>query len=620
MCGFSGIVGKDIFSDSKLTSKFNELKELSYKRGPDDQHSEFFDHCFLHFNRLSILDLSIQGRQPKRTPNQEWAMVFNGEVYNHLEIRQKLLPNTDYKSHSDSETILHAIEQWGFDACIQQLNGMFAIAAYHFPTNQLFLARDFVGIKPLYYGLFESKIGFSSQFDQTALLIQSQEALKINPEGMRDYIQLGYMHPPSTIYHNIFQVLPGEIIQFSIDGKIEKRRYYLLEKDSKVQYDEDNLEQLESILHNSVQSQMLSDVPLGSFLSSGIDSTLVTGFASKINHNIKSFTCGMKDFEGDEREKAAEYSSILGVENIAEEISFDQLLDTIDQAIEAQTEPFGDFSSVPTYLITKVARKHNIVVLSGDGGDELFWGYPRWQRLVQYHSSFSLPILARRLIWKAKNIMGAKTPPHGIFEFEKISDWVLNAHSLNNIHTMNSLMGKYSNSEGVKDIYQYSQQKDKKKFRNWLRWNEFYGHLQRVLVKVDRMSMANSIEVRVPFLDKNVIEYAWSLDSEFGISHNTTKKNLKSLLLKFIPKEKINHKKLGFSAPIDEWLHGPLKEKVYDALLNNPIYGSEYLNEVFLKQYVTDYFKGKNNNSWGIWILYNWQVWGKKMEKHQHNI
>lgn len=611
MCGFNGVFGNNIINNISIKNSFPKMGEMSFSRGPDDHYSKFLDHCFLHFNRLSILDLTESGRQPKVSKNGKWNLVFNGEIYNHLEIRNKLKNKEDIVSHSDSETLIHAINELGLIETVKMLNGMFAIAAYDKENNELWLIRDFAGIKPLYFGT--SKTGltwFASQFDQVVYGISRTEDIELNASGMRDYLQLGYMQAPKTIYNQIEQVLPGEIVKISIENKIEKIQYLSFPQTSLNNEEHKNeKDEFYQTMTQSVSDQMLSDVPLGAFLSSGIDSPLVSAFAGKINKSIKTYTVGLVGFDGDEREGAKEYADILGLENCSLTIDPKALEDAIQKSIQYQTEPFGDYSSIPTYLITQKAREYNTVMLSGDGGDELFWGYPRWNTYLKEYNRYKYPMIVRKIETYLSKKMGRKKS-YGPSSLSSPGEWVLEGQSHNKLDFMNALMPNSTNTSELKNLFAFEYGKSKEEFRNWLRWNEFYGHLQRVLVKVDRMSMANSLEVRVPFLDKRIIEFAWNLKSNYGKVDFENKKFLKEILYTFISKEKVNKKKIGFSVPIDQWLKGILAEDVKKLLLHTPFYGEKYINKSELHNYINDYYNGKHSKSWGVWILYCWQKWG----------
>ncbi len=608
MCGFIGAFGA---VNSLSGETLFKIGRMAKHRGPDDTGFWADEHYKVLFNRLSIIELSEAGHQPMSVPSGNWVIVFNGEIYNHLDLRERL-PKFNYRGTSDTETICHAVETWGFEKTITELNGMFAIAAYNQAEKTLSLARDFAGIKPIFYSIGTEHVWFSSQFNQ---VVEGIGKGKVNlcRSGMRDFLQLGYMQAPETIYREIKQVVPGEIVSFDFRKRKVHKRYYELPRfgHANGQASLNGHERFGHLMTNTVRDQLVSDVPVGCFISSGIDSALISGYASRSSKKIKTFTIGVDGDADDEREKAAEYSRAMRIDHLSTNISPDAILGAVDESIRLMGEPFGDCSSVPTYLITKSARKHNTVMLSGDGGDELFWGYPRWNTYLKNYGRFKLPRLVRR----AQRYLSANRDgnyAYGPGFMETPGEWVLNGQSYNNADIMDGLMPGSRNTFAVQNLYKFQFGPSQLEFRNWLRWNEFYGHLQKVLTKVDRMSMANSLEVRVPFLDRRIIEFAWNQESLYGQSHFINKDFLKAQLENFVPPDLVNHDKIGFDVPIDQWLKGPMKSAVLDLLLGTKFYGNE-IDETALRSYVTAYFAGKNVNAGGVWILYSWQKWGEYM-------
>jgi asparagine synthase (glutamine-hydrolysing) len=608
MCGFVGTFGgENNFGDGLLY----EIGASAKHRGPDDTGFWTDEHYKVLFNRLAIIELSKAGRQPMCIRN--WVIAFNGEIYNHREIRKRL-PAFNYRGSSDTETLCFAIENWGFEKTLSELNGMFAIAAYNKTEKILSLARDLAGIKPLFYSVGAGTIWFASQFNQVVEGI-GRKRVTINRNGMRDFLQLGYMQAPETIYGEIKQVIPGEIVSFDVRKRKTHKRYYELSRKGVIHESpqSNSCQKFAELMGATVRDQLVSDVPIGCFISSGIDSALVSGFASKVNGGVKTFTIGVDGLAGDERAKAKEYSQVLGLEHESQEILADQILNSVDDSISLAGEPFGDPSSIPTFLITQGAKKHNTVMLSGDGGDELFWGYPRWNMFLQNYSRFRFPRSVRRAQRYLNRKLGSNQA-YGPGMFSTPGEWVLNGQSHNGIGFLEKLMPGSQNTSQVNELYRFSFGPSQLEFRNWLRWNEFYGHLQRVLTKVDRMSMANSLEVRVPFLDKRIIEFAWNKRSSFGERHFINKKFLKQQLSQFIPEKDINQNKLGFDIPLENWLRGPLSKAVKEELLNSSFYGNEFIDKRVLDKYVVDFYANRHNSSWGVWILFCWQKWGEQLK------
>lgn len=609
MCGFVGAFGGVRGVEDEFLF---ELGMIAQHRGPDDTSFWSDENYKVLFNRLAIIELSASGRQPMSVPLGRWIIVFNGEIYNHLELRKKL-PRFNYRGSSDTETICHALEEWGIEKTVSELNGMFAIAAYNNVTRTLSLVRDFAGIKPLFYSAGRDNVLFASQFDQI-VHGRGKANVTINARGMRDFLQLGYMPGPETIYKDVRQVMPGEILSFDLRIEETHRRYYELPRDEIVKCPPvlDGHFEFDQLMGATVQNQLVSDVPIGCFISSGIDSALVSGFASRANRSVKTFTIGVDGAANDERPKAREYSRAIGLEHESRSIPADQILKSVGESTRLTGGPFGDPSSIPTFLITKAAKKLNTVMLSGDGGDELFWGYNRWNTLLQNYHRFRFPKPVRRVHGYVKRKRG-KHSPYGPGVFESPGEWVLNGHSHNSVLLLDNLMPGSKNTRQVDDLYRFSYGPTQLEFRNWLRWNEFYGHLQRVLAKVDRMSMANSLEVRVPFLDKRIIEFAWSRPSSFGDKHYVNKRFLKQHLGGFIPEKDINKEKLGFDIPLEAWLRGPLSCVVKETLLGAKFYGDGLIDKRILDQYVRDFFDRRHDSSWGVWILFGWQKWSEHL-------
>jgi len=606
MCGFLGQYSP------QLTPKEGFLANLAIAkhRGPDQTGYWADARVQLGFNRLAIVDLSAAGHQPMHSQPGQWVVVFNGEIYNHLELRKQFSGYT-FNGHSDTETILASLDVIGFEETIKSLIGMFAIAAYHKPSGVLYIARDSVGIKPFFYHNNPQNFWFGSQFNQIILGI-GKHNVQLSPEGMRDFLQFGYMQAPNTIYKNIKQLEPGQIVVVDGENITIKRfcAYPQQVKDSGLHEDStEALEQFNKLFAKVCHDQLQADVPVATFLSSGIDSTVVNAYSKAFKPDLTAYTIGFGGASGDERPLAAQYASHLGIKHMSENIDKRDLLNSLDDHFQKLGEPFADFSSIPTYLICQKARESSTVMLSGDGGDELFWGYHRMHNYVANYPFFKDSLLVRRIKKKLK--IFPKPASGAVYEFTKAQESVENAHSHILLHHFKKLMPGIDKTENTKSLYRFDYQ-GQKEFRNWIRYNEFYAHMQRVLIKVDRMSMAHSLEVRVPLLDQRIVDFAWHLDSNFGLTKKEElKKFLKRALSQHIPLGMMNQKKMGFYIPIGDWLNTSLKEEVKELLLNNPIYGEEYLDRPEWNKLVTDYYEGKGGaGEWGIWIMYCWQKWG----------
>ena len=608
MCGFLGELSNQLSS----VDDFKKLLDLSIHRGPDQQGFWRNNFCQLGFNRLSIIDTSANGSQPIISPSGRFSLVFNGEVYNYKEIQKKhCINDSDLRSDSDSEILAHLVDKISIKEFAAELNGMFAIAIFDSKNNSVNLLRDFAGIKPLFYGLHANGIVFASQFDQIFSHSFFQNK-KLRPEIMKEYFGLGYMHSPNTVFENIYQVNPGEIVQWDLNTKtiISKLNYYNWRTNPIYsETDDETVVKFSEVFSNVIENQLFADVPVACFLSGGIDSPLVTAFSKMHKSDIKAFTFGVNDQKFDESDIAKMIANELNVNQIIEKVQNDEFLNVIEKHFSFFSEPFGDYSSIPTYLITKRAKKFATVMLSGDGGDELFWGYPRFTKSINHFKWFKLPLFARKIIIPFYRKFYPLTSS-AIDKIDKFETWILNKQ----IHFPNleQLMPGISFSEDLINTYRFQNNRNKIEALEYLKQNEFYAHMQKVLRKVDLMSMANSLEVRVPFLDKKVIDFSNLIFPELGIKHKKEKYILKNTLRNFVKEEITNLPKKGFSIPIDTILRNELKEDIVKTLLNDDFYGDNYIKKEVINNVVTDYLEKNKGNGWGIWHLYAWQKWAKK--------
>lgn len=615
MCGFLGEIATQLSS----TKDFKKLLDLSINRGPDQQGFWKDSFCQLGFNRLAILDLSKNGSQPLVSPSGKFVIVFNGEVYNFKEIQTKYnIANADLRSGTDTEILAHLIEKVSITDFAKELNGMFAIAVYNIKNQELNLIRDFAGIKPLYYGIHDNGIVFASQFDQ---IFHHKEFKNrtLRPEIMKEYFGLGYMQAPNTVFENIFQVQPSQIITWSFKEKAitSKTEYFIWNFSNKInEINVETVEKFQSIFSNVIQSQLNADVPVATFLSGGIDSPLVATIAKKYKKNIKSFTFGIDDKQENEAEIAQEIAIQLGLNHEVQRCDKTEILANINAHFKGLKEPFGDYSSLPTYLITKSAKEHATVMLSGDGGDEMFWGYPRFLKSIKHLHWFKMPLSLRKMVVPIYRKFYKKTSS-AIEIFNKFEEWILNKQMVYN--NLDKIVVNASFSKELLEIYKTNKTLSKQEALNYLKQNEFFAHLQMVLKKVDLMSMANSLEVRVPFLDKKVIEFTNTIVPEYGIKHKTPKIILRRLLNKFVDKSITNLPKKGFSIPVENWLKTELKQDVINTLINNTIFGNEFIHSDFTTSLVNDFYNNKNKNWQLIWHLYAWQKWAETNNLNKKN-
>lgn len=606
MCGFIGEIAPDLLN----SEEFSKLLQLSAHRGPDQQGVWSNEICRLGFNRLSIIDLSENAKQPLLSPSGKFSMVFNGEIYNYKELQAKYaIKDTDLRSGSDSEVLVHLLEILDIETFSKELNGMFAIAVFNIETKQLHLIRDFAGIKPLFYGCIQDKIIFASQFNQVFGHSSFSEK-KIRVEIMKEYFGLGYMQAPNTIFENIFQVEPGQIITWSFqEKKIINKSYFFVWQTQELidELDAKAIQEFQKVISKSVNKQLNADVPLATFLSGGIDSSLIATFSKKSRPDIKAFTFGIDDPQHNESDIAAKIAKQLDINHVIDEVSEGDILAFVEEHFKYFSEPIGDYSTIPTYLITKRAKKHATVMLSGDGGDELFWGYPRFKKSVEQAYWFYLPLSLRKIIIPLARRFNKKLS--GALDILPTFDsWIL--HKKKEFQLLDELFPNVNFSNELLTTYNYKKPLNRKSVLRYLKQNEFYSNMQQILKKVDLMSMGNSIEVRVPFLDKEVIQFSNSLVPEYGIKHERPKYILRETLKQFVNKDIVDLPKKGFTVPYDKWLNKELREDFINLVVNTPLYGENHLNKEVLNKLRDDFCNAKKlKNPMAFWYLYVWQKW-----------
>lgn len=613
MCGIIGEVGKKISSKDE----FLLLRNLMHDRGPDaDGYWSDENSIRFGFKRLAILDLSDAGNQPMVSKNGEWILIMNGEVYNYKELHRQI-GSPPLRSGADTEVVLELFQSVGFVDGIKRLNGMFALALYHIPSGKVYLGRDFAGIKPLFYGIKERTLVFASQFNQLFKHPLFVNNLQIRADVMKEYFAFGYQHAPNTVFKDIMQLKPGEyLIWDTLKGELETQSLYFNWHDNPINFEtnRDMTDMTNGAIKNVVKSQLNAHVPVATFLSGGIDSPLITAHAVAQYRRIQAFTVKVDDEKYNESELAAKYADQLHVKQIIESFTEDELLKEVEEHFRGMSEPLGDYSSIPTYLITKRAKQYATVMLSGDGGDELFWGYPRFLYFSQQAKYFKWPLSIRKFLMPMLRKFNNQLT-HSLDVVNDFGEMVLFKHIHN--HAVEKLFPKVSYSNELLDDYKFtgSNQVDALLY---LRKNEFYAHMQRVLRKVDLMSMSNSLEVRVPFLDLELIQFALNIKPQLGISHNKPKFLLKECLSTFIPKELIDFKKRGFSVPIERWMRNQLRNEITKHLIDMPIYGASIIQQDILREQVRGFFDNKKVhgfmgkkkvNAWGIWHMYVWQKW-----------
>ena len=566
MCRIIGQINSN--TDSIDVEYFKRLTKLSKAGGPDNTSFFIQEQLIFGFNRLSIIDLTSNGNQPLITPTGRYVVMMNGEIYNFKTlISQYKLENL--RSTSDTEVVCHLIDKLGIEKSISILNGMFAISCWDIKEEILWLSRDFAGIKPLYYSLTDRGIIFASQFDQV-FKHNWFHFHTWNVSGLETYFRLGYMRSPGTIVEDIYSVEPSQTIRYNRNTNTVEKKYFhrYFENSVVTTYGETKkltVERVENAFKAVIADQLISDAPIGVFLSGGVDSALVASITSQLNPDIKTLTIGFEDSNFDESIYAKSYASELGIENENVKISNKLAGELIARHNDNLTEPLSDFSSLPMYFASSIASAKYKVMLSGDGGDELFWGYPRYK----YFSN-------ARFLYKIPSENLRKKIAHFFYDPKIISNFKLSSQTIGEANLKSSqlishgqfqslIIGDGFTQDSIKNLFDFDSM-SKCEILKYVQKNDFYGFLQKVLIKVDRASMSNRLEVRVPFLDKRILDIVEKINPKLGPKGNDLKFITKQILNKYINPSIIQTGKMGFTPPLGDWILKLLKSEIDDML------------------------------------------------------
>ncbi len=620
MCGICGFISKRGITLDQLRA----MNDTMYHRGPNDSGEEIFEaeagYCVgMAQRRLSILDLSELGHQPMHSANERLVISYNGEIYNFLELREEL-KDYPFRSHCDTEVILAAYLKWGI-SCVDRFQGMFAISLFDRETGELYLVRDRIGKKPLYYWMDGGNLVYASELKP--IMASPGFPKEIRRDVIKRYMFQQCIAEPDSVFENVYKVQPGGIVKFAA-GKVTSWKYwdiaevYRRKKQEKVGTYEDAKEELKSILQDSVKKRMIADVPLGAFLSGGYDSSLVTALAQEASSEpVKTYSIGFNEERYNEAKYAKEVANHLGTQHTELYIDEQAMFDMVDSIAKYYDEPFADSSQIPSMLVSKLASKDVTVVLSGDGGDEFFCGYNIYDNVAQAqaldplgrltYGVCQLPLLKQmRLLEKLPFRVQVIAGNH-----DKEAKTQLGGSSY--IRAIEKMLPE----EGIPFKYRIESKYQEKNWqeRRMLLDEETYLPAD-ILCKVDRASMKYSIEARCPILDVNVMEYSYRLPHEYKYANGVKKRILKDIAYDYIPKELLDRPKVGFGVPLDKWLRGPLKEQLIDVcsvdfLKKQGIFDVDYVNR-FISEYIRTGDKGPatganfSKTAWSFFVFQQW--------------
>ncbi len=608
MCGICGVMVFGAQSIAEQKPIVRTLTNMMKRRGPDaegfwsDQST-----CAFGFRRLSILDLSAAGNQPMETSDGRHVIVYNGEMYNFQELKRDLeQKGIQFRSASDTEVVLYALREWG-NAALGRFNGMFALAFFDQKEKRLLLARDHAGIKPLYYRQINKGIVFASQYDQ---ILAHPWKTKVNSEALGLYLRLGYIPAPYALHQNTLMLEAGTWLEVDSLGRKKVGRFFEFPVFRKPDlFGEKAYEAVDDAISQAVKRQLVSDVPVGTFLSGGIDSPLIAAKAKAVSaKELVAFTLGTNGDSLDETADAALYAQEIEIRHIVENFNPAQAFDMLEEVVASCSEPFADHSIFPTLLISKLARRQVSVMLSGDGGDELFWGYAgRFASVLEKADDFSESYVLRSARWGIKKHLNFGNG-YSNLRYHSIGDLYRAKHSKIPEALLKRLFPDISNWPKDFKLFNY-RGSDTAETAQWLRWNEYAGHLNMVLLKVDRASMYHSLEVRVPLLDKELINIASRTDWQSCLD---VKDCIGKLPLRQALSRHVTHQtktKRGFEVPINEWLKEPLRQAMEDVLINRKALLDLPLNQNFLKKLYQEHIDDKKNHSLTLWTLLSLALW-----------
>jgi len=616
MCGIAGFVESDpTLTDEARHGLIHRMCDVIRHRGPDDEGVYVEPGVALGMRRLSIIDLS-SGHQPIHNEDRTVWIVFNGEIYNFPELRRELeAAGHRFYTNTDTEAIVHAYEQWGVDG-VKRLRGMFGYAIWDTRTKTLVVARDRIGIKPLHYATAGGRLYFGSEIK--SLLEAPDLPRDIDPDALDHYLSFLYTPRDGSIFRDVRKLPPGHVLIWQ-DGRIDIRQYWQLPAQESFDGSEaDAVRELRATLADAVKSHLLSDVPLGAFLSGGIDSSLVVGLMAEASgRKVKTFSIGFDDPAFDELEHARIVARHFDTDH-HEFVVKPDAVSILDRLIAHFDEPFADSSAIPTWYVSEMARRHVTVVLSGDGGDELFGGYDRYlphPRVVAFdrYSPRALrrvaAIAAARLPHGAKGKNFLRHVSRG--EHGRYIDAIrfFSADEKPALLSADVRAGLTGPDPEIRLAAHFDRYRDLPWPSQMMRFDAETYLPEDVLTKVDRMSMAHSIESRVPLLDNDVIAFASSLPASLKIQGGRRKHVLKQVAATLLPRAILDRKKQGFGVPLGTWFRGNLRELFADTLLSPSSLKRGYFEPRFVQRIVDEHLAGRRDHTLRLWQLVVFERW-----------
>jgi asparagine synthase (glutamine-hydrolysing) len=622
MCGIAGFISKANDNVEGRAARLDAMCRVIEYRGPDEQGTAIEGRAAMGMRRLSIIDLAT-GQQPIYSSDGSKLIVFNGEIYNYRELRRELeTRGYRFKTNSDTETVIHAYDEYGED-CVRLLRGMFAFAIWDTKDQSLFLARDRVGKKPLFYTLTSGgEFVFGSEIK--VLLTHGGVTREIDQGALDAYLTFGYVPEELCIFKNIRKLEPGHYLLFK-DGKVHTEKYWDFDPSEEMLADTEGeiAEDLLGRLREAVRVRLLSEVPLGAFLSGGVDSSAVVGLMSQImDQPVKTFSIGFNEDSFDELKNARVASKHFKTDH-HEFVVTPDFVDIVDELVCHFDEPFADSSALPTFMVSKLARQHVTVVLTGDGGDELFGGYRRY---LTDRGRSGLERLPRTI---QQNLLRplSEALPHGALGKNYLFNISLDAAGryIDSISHFNGPRKRRLYSNERRNKMNGSFERGEKLFRQIagsLSSDDTFENLlyldsktylpSDILTKVDRMSMANSLEARCPLLDHRLIEYVLRIPSAMKLNGRETKYIFKKAISGIVPSDILHREKQGFGVPINEWINVQLKDRIQSDLSDKRSISRGYFDPKYVNVLLDEHRRGRRDHSHALWTLWMLELWHRR--------
>lgn len=598
MCGFVGYVNKEPDKQENI----KKMADLIAHRGPDSEGYYTDETIAMGFRRLSIIDLN-NGSQPIYNEDKTKVIIFNGEIYNYQELREDLIQKGhNFSTNTDTEVLLHGYEEYA-EGILDKLRGMFAFVIYDVNTKETFAARDFYGIKPFYYAVTGDTFLFGSEIK--SFLIHPDFKKELNRNMLEYYLTFQYSVGEETFFKDVYKLMPGHYLKYK-DGELEVKQYYALEfeEDDTKTYEEWK-EGVDERLKDSIRAHKISDVEVGSFLSSGVDSSFIAA-SSDVD---KTFTVGFNDEKYSEISYAKDLSEKINTQNISKVITKEEYFKNLSNIMYFMDEPLADPSAVALYFVTKVASENVKVSLSGEGADEIFGGYNIYQESFVWPWYYKIPYGVRKVVGAIAGVL----PAHRGLNFlvrrgKKLEDrFVGNAFIFDNKEIKKMLAFK-PETKGFRELtepyYEKVSDKDDVTKMQYIDFN--FWLIGDILLKADKMSMANSLEVRVPYLDRPLIDYARHLPTKYKVDKYKTKKLFRDIAHETLESKVSDKKKLGFPVPIRVWMKD---DDVYNTIKVRFEKASEFFNVKKIIKLLDDHRNGKKDNSRKVWTIYIFLLW-----------